>query len=296
MLFIIAEGFRNLLRAKFTGFLSIISMIFALFLVSITAVIFQTMRVNIASVKNTTTMWVYFPTNIPSEKAKSFKADILKIDAIQQARFINRNEGLKELQEKSNNSSQTNLSIQKLLTYNPLPDSYVLTVKSTQLNTNKIVSIKKELLKLQRGLDIRIKSEQVEQIQSIARSITKILSSLAIFIGIITIILVYNTIRLSIHSKKDAIQTMQLVGARNSFIRRPFIIESLLQSIIALVIVLTLTNQIVDILNNSTLISNMLPREVQMHRYHNYIIIGLAFFMSYFGAVLSVRKYLKPSN
>ncbi len=57
--------------------------------------------------------------------------------------------------------------------------------------------------------------------------------SIGIFILLVAIVLVFNTIRLTIYAKRDLIRAMKLVGATNSFIRRPFLVEGILQGIIA---------------------------------------------------------------
>ena len=60
-----------------------------------------------------------------------------------------------------------------------------------------------------------------------------ILSLIALVLLFISIVLINNTIRLSIYSKRFIINTMQLVGAKNSFIRRPFVRRSIVNSLIA---------------------------------------------------------------
>lgn len=293
MLFIIAEGFRNLLRAKFTGLLTIISMIFALFLVSITAVIFQTMRLNIASIQNSTTMWVYFPATIPSEKSKEFHSQLEAISGVSSATFISKENGIKEFY--AQNSSENSDDIIKLIGHNPIPDTYILGIKARPLTEQKLAQIKKDISSLQSGIEIRVKANQLQKIQTATKTLMKFLGGLAILIIVITIILVYNTIRLSIHAKKDTIRTMQLVGAKNRFIRSPFIVESLFQSIFSTAIVLAATLYLLDVANALSLTKTYLVREIQMHRFHIYGIVACAIVMSYFGATLSVRRYLKAA-
>lgn len=291
MIFILVEGFRNLLRSKFTGFLTIISMIFALQLVSVTGVLFQTSRIHMVAVQNQTTIWVYFPSNIPTEKAAAFEKQFSDISEISHIQFISKSDALRELYPDSPKSKNKN--ILGFLGYNPLPDAYVLTIKQSGLNTAKINAIQKKIHGFQRGLDIRVKLNQFLKLQKTAITLMKGLAFLAILISIITIILVYNTIRLSIHSKKDVIRTMHLVGARVRFIKSPFIVESLIQSTIAVIIVYFSTTYFIDLLNGNAIINSFLSYPVQMHRFHLHLLASCAFLMSWFGAWISVRKYLK---
>jgi cell division transport system permease protein len=67
-----------------------------------------------------------------------------------------------------------------------------------------------------------------------------ILSSIAIILLFISIVLINNTIRISVYSKRFIINTMKLVGARALFIRKPFLQRSLINSIVAALIALVL--------------------------------------------------------
>jgi cell division protein FtsX len=86
---------------------------------------------------------------------------------------------------------------------------------------------------------------------------------------------------------------MHLVGAKVRFIKSPFIVESLIQSAIAVIIVYFSTTYIIEVLNRNTIINSFLSYPVQMHRFHLHLLASCAFLMSWFGAWISVRKYLK---
>ena len=85
-----------------------------------------------------------------------------------------------------------------------------------------------------RGVDeVRFNRQLLEILESRTRNLMLIGSAIGIFIILTALILVFNTIRLTIYAKRNLIKAMKLVGATNSFIRRPFYIEGLVQGGIA---------------------------------------------------------------
>lgn len=80
----------------------------------------------------------------------------------------------------------------------------------------------------------------VERLGRITSNIEKSALVLALFLGVIALLLVYNAIRLSVFVRRDEIGVMKLVGAKDSFIRGPFILEAIIYSFVATVIVVGL--------------------------------------------------------
>jgi cell division transport system permease protein len=72
----------------------------------------------------------------------------------------------------------------------------------------------------------------ISRVDSIVENILWVSMVLGMIIFIISLILISNTIRLIIHARQEAIETMHLLGATNSFIRFPFVIEGIIQGLI----------------------------------------------------------------
>jgi cell division transport system permease protein len=113
-----------------------------------------------------------------------------------------------------------------------LPASYRVSLKS-DAGLEEIAAMVEEI-RLHRDVDEVVFNQlQYQMLQSRFRIVMLIGGGLGAFILLTAIILVFNTIRLTIYAKKKLIRAMKLVGATNSFIRRPFIVEGLLQGFIA---------------------------------------------------------------
>ena len=129
----------------------------------------------------------------------------------------------------------------EFLGYNPLNASLEVFLTSEYASTDSINNVILPRLQIFNGItNITYQKEMIELLNNNINKISLILSLIALVMLFISIVLINNTIRLSIYSKRFIINTMQLVGAKNSFIRRPFLNRSLINSFIATLLSLLL--------------------------------------------------------
>ena len=129
----------------------------------------------------------------------------------------------------------------EFLGYNPLNASLEVFLSSEYTSTDSINNVILPRLQIFNGItNITYQKEMIELLNNNINKLSLILSLIALVMLFISIVLINNTIRLSIYSKRFIINTMQLVGAKNSFIRRPFLKRSLLNSFIATLLALLL--------------------------------------------------------
>lgn len=125
----------------------------------------------------------------------------------------------------------------KFLGYNPLSASLEVYLKAEYANVDSIETVIKPKLAVFNGItELAYREDIFRMLANNIHRVSIILSLIALVLLFISIVLINNTIRLSIYSKRFIINTMQLVGAKNSFIRRPFVKRSIINSITATVI------------------------------------------------------------
>ena len=115
------------------------------------------------------------------------------------------------------------------LGYNPLPPAIDLRLKASYANVDSLEMIETELMKNEDVKEVFYVKSLVHLINSNIRKISILLLGFSGLLLIIAIALINNTIRLSVYSKRFIIRSMQLVGATQSFIRRPFIFKGIAQ-------------------------------------------------------------------
>ena len=180
---------------------------------------------------------------------------------------------------------------------NPLPDSYRISVgnlEQFQVTLQKIKAIENISA-------VRESQEVVNQITTMQKSITAICVILVVVLGVVSMFIVSNTIKLAMVSRKIDIQVMKSVGATSLFICWPFIIEGIIIGLISGVISLVLTvlfekfegGAIMSLLemfgSQSVPVSEYLPLISVA-----YIVFGIV--ISSVGSLVSIRKYLKKEG
>lgn len=113
-----------------------------------------------------------------------------------------------------------------------LPASYRVSV-SEGVSVDSIVTQLEQIREFSAVSDIAFNLALMRLLETRIRTFSMIGLGLGAFILAASLLLVFNTIRLTIYAKRDLIRAMKLVGATNGFIRRPFMIEGLLQGFLA---------------------------------------------------------------
>jgi cell division transport system permease protein len=160
------------------------------------------------------------------------ESDIMKLqknlettEYIKSTRFIDKESAAKELK------SELGEDFVDFLGYNPLLSSIDITVFAEYANPDSMITVEKKLLSHSEIQEVYYQRDLVRQLNTNVKKISFILLAISLLMFIIFAGLINNTIRLSIYSKRFLINTMQLVGATRSFIRRPFIAKSALHGI-----------------------------------------------------------------
>ena len=122
---------------------------------------------------------------------------------------------------------------ENFLGFNPFQASIVVKLNAEYANNDSISVIEKRLKQNTNIRDITYRHDLLETVNKNIKKIGWVLAFLTALLLIISFALISNTIRLMIYSKRFLIYTMKLVGANNSFIRKPFVYSNILMGIIA---------------------------------------------------------------
>jgi cell division transport system permease protein len=128
----------------------------------------------------------------------------------------------------------------RFLGYNPLPPSIRVRLNQPWANPDSVIYIEKDLLQYGSVEEVYYKKSLLYAINENIRQISLVILGFSILLTLISVTLINNTIRMSIYSKRFIINTMQLVGATRSFIRRPFLYRSAVIGFIGSLVALSL--------------------------------------------------------
>jgi cell division transport system permease protein len=119
---------------------------------------------------------------------------------------------------------------------NPLRDSYRVKVQEDYFEEAKLKAIKADLEKLDGVYEVVYQENLADAINKNITKLYIILASFALVMLVIIVLLINNTIKLAIYSQRFLIRSMQLVGATNGFIQRPFLVRGITQGLISALI------------------------------------------------------------
>lgn len=123
--------------------------------------------------------------------------------------------------------ADTGEDLEAVFGVNPLSPEVSFSVKAEYANAQKIEVIRKQILALPGVAEVASPDTvMVDNMNANIRTFAVILGAIALVMLIISFVLINNTVHLSIYSRRFTIHTMQLVGATNGFIRRPFVLAN----------------------------------------------------------------------
>lgn len=116
---------------------------------------------------------------------------------------------------------------------NPLPATLQIQLQPQAIESQFLSEISRELLELPQVVDIYYPIQQIDNILANAARLRILALAVGAVLLLIALLLIINTVRLAIYSKRMVIRSMQLIGATRSFIRWPFVRLGLLQGTLA---------------------------------------------------------------
>jgi cell division transport system permease protein len=212
----------------------IISLTIALFLIGLCGLLTLNARKLAELVKQNVEVQVYLVNDLTTSRLDSIfkviaaKNFVLKKENSPQINFISKEVAAKQFIQESGEDYR------KLLgNNNPLFNSYSVKIKQEFFNEVNLKDIKANLETIPGVHEASYVENFVDEVNKNISKIYLILSVFVILLLAIILILVNNTIKLSLYSQRFLIRSMQLVGATNNFIRKPFVVKGALQGIIS---------------------------------------------------------------
>lgn len=170
---------------------------------------------------------VIFDTNISEESAKTLTDVIAAKPFVKSSKYVSKEEGTQEMM------TILGEDFLEVFDLNPVPISADVHVKSDYVHPDSLQMIEAEIM-LNPGIREVVWEESL--IEIVNKNLEKIAVVLFVFVSLLLFIsffLINNTVRLNVFSKRFTIYTMKLVGAKRSFIIKPFLKDGVVQGLIS---------------------------------------------------------------
>lgn len=190
--------------------------------------------------------------------------------------------------------ADTGEDVMELLGVNPFTGEIEVKVRAEYASSDSISAFVADLRANPIVADATVHAEMVDSINRNISSVGLILLIIAAALLLISFVLINNTVRLTVYSRRFTIHTMKLVGATASFIRRPFLVANLIHGILAAVIAIILLAAL------STYIASLDPAVMQavsltdsLYVYGGILIAGIV--ICTLAAFFATNRYLRIS-
>ena len=295
----IGEGIRNLFKNKKSTVASLVIMMATMLMFGVFFIIGQNVNHIIKSIEEEQGMQVFIIEGADSKEVQEVRDMISTIDGVASATIYTKQEALDELKNKWKDNREL------LDTYegenNIFPDSVI--VKLTDLEKSAEVQKKIKQIKINDKEyvdDILTSTKTINALINIANGIRIVTGILLILLIAISIFIISNTIKLTVHARRKEISIMKYVGATNSFIRWPFIVEGIIIGIIsALATMLIIYGGYTLIIGKIAIALSNIKVNVSLLSFSElyqlilivYMVLGIG--IGVLGSTISMRKYLE---
>jgi len=294
--YLIKEGFSNTFKNKKSTFAALIIMIATMIVFGVFFSITKNINNMITELEHSQGIQVFMLANTPQQKIDEIGQKIKALDGVNSVKFVSKEDAMNQMKDNFADYADLLNGLEDVL-----PPSYLVTFTDLSKNyevQNEINSWKDsgypEISKIQN------KDDTTNALLNVGNWINIVSTAILAFLVIVSIFIISNTIKLTVHARRKEISIMKYVGATNSFIRWPFVVEGIIIGVVAAIISLVVIgfayNAVIDKLMTLDLMSKLGVVFVNFTDMLNLILIVYAILgigIGVVGSMISMKRYLE---
>ena len=292
--YLFKEGFRSVLKNKKATFASLGTMCATMFIFGIFFALGENINFFVKGLEEDQAIRVNIEREATDEEVKVLKEEIMKIHGVnkENIEFVTPEDAMETLKAGLGENAYVVDAYGSAI----YPRGYIVRLTDLELN----LQVQDEIMKLDNVKSITNSNPTTSMLVSVANGVKLVTLVLLVLLVIISIFIISNTIKLTVHARRKEISIMKYVGATNSFIRFPFLIEGIIIGIVAGVITILLLglayNGVMPAFANSSIAINMGINIVSFAELFTsiamvYLILGIG--IGVVGSSISMKKYLE---
>ena len=287
--YLIKEGIRSVFVKSFVSFAAVCVTVACLIIMGSFGLIMYNLQAMVTDLEQENEIMAYVNEDYSSAKARSVGSQINLISNVHLSSFVSRQEALDNFVEKQNDSA-----LFSGIDASTFRDRYVIT-----LEDNSLIQETVEQIKQIEGIDEVVAHYEISNgFQTVQRMLNVASTVIILVLFVASTFIISNTVKLAMHSRREEINIMKMVGATNSFVRFPFIVEGFILGIIGAAIAFFLEWGLYNFLQTKVTQFDTLQliRVIPFTELIEIVAVAYAiagFVIGVFGSVLSIRKFLK---
>ena len=225
--YLIKEGFRNTWANRMMSVASICVLLSCLVLIGSAAMIFLNIDSLIDKIEDENVIMVFIEDDTNDAGIDKMGKELEAIDNVASIEFVPK-EVAWEQQLATMEEAHAKL-FTEISTEIPLPDAYKVVVDDLEIFSATV----KEIKALDNIYTVRENTDLAQKLDSISRGVTIIAIVIIAVLFAISLFIISNTIKLTVYSRRLEIRIMKSVGATNSFVRLPFVVEGMILGVVS---------------------------------------------------------------
>ena len=285
--YLFSEGIKNILRHKVTALSAIVSLSISLYIIGLLFLGEGNTYKILQYFRSKYKIEVFFDQEIGNEEAVGLIHKIKKIKGIRNVTIIEKEDVVRIFKD------QFGENIVDVLGYNPLPVSAVVNLERNKKESINVEPIIKSIRNIKQINKIKYQGSLISKIERNFKKVTDRLPIISLTITMIALLIIYNTIKLSIYSRKESIKTLELIGASRLFVKLPFIIEGVFLGLFSIAIVIPSLLLTVEALNYfiANFSSLNISLGIDLSVFSKLILMTI--FITFFGSYRASSSFLK---
>ncbi len=293
--YLIGEGFRNTLKNTKSTVSALTTMCLCMLVFGLFFIIGENINHMMDTIEDAQGMTLFFMSSVEEDKVKEYGKLIENIDGVNNIRMMSKEENLNALKEGFKNDA----SVLEGIEFEQMGYSYKITLSDLSKNESVQEEIK-QIVHEEDFDEITSSNEQIALLMSIGKGVRIFTFALLVILVIISLVIIGNTIKLTVHARRKEISIMKYVGATNSFIRSPFVVEGIIIGVVAALIAILIVgityNAIIPKLLEISAVQVLEITFVTFSDMFNlmmtvFLVLGIG--IGVVGSMMSMRKYLE---
>lgn len=291
--YLIGEGISNIFKNKKQAATSFGTMCVIMIFFGICFILVGNFNNFIKQVEAEQGIQAYITNDATDEEVKTLGEEINALDGVNTIEFVSKEEALQHMKDRLGDKSYL---LDGYDQNNVFPSSYVVTLT----DLSKSSEVQSKISEMKNVKKITSSDETIDMLVRVAKGVK--IGSYVIIIALvgISVFIISNTIKLTVYARRKEISIMKYVGATNSFIRWPFVVEGIIIGLISGAISLALIAGLYMVISQNVgfieFLSNLGLRLLDFSDMFNliliiYLVLGVG--IGVLGSSLSMRKYLK---
>ena len=227
--YLLKQALKNIMNNRVVHIIGICTLVVSMLIFGTFLLLFVNLNSWIQGLGHSLSMSVYLQDDISEANRDNIKALLTELPNAEIKRFISKETALKELKR----SLGVHSGLLEGLSNNPLPASFELVFKATKERKTDPHEIKEKVVKMDGVDEVQYSDDWLKRFEGLMNAVELIGFIIGGLLCMGILLIVTNTIKLTIYSRKDEIEIMKLVGATDWFIKIPFLIEGTIQGILS---------------------------------------------------------------